>query len=209
MLIGPPNAGKSTLLAALSNARPEIAPYPFTTRVPQPGIMMWQDVPVQLVDLPPVSAEFVEPWVPNVIRSADAVLLVADLASDDVADATVEVAGTAGSNSYRAGRRASVRRRGRVDPPSEDVARGDRSSMPTGAWTVWKWLREWFRPQFPIVAGLGPDRREGLETLRDATYHLLGVLAGLYQSAWQASRSDQTLHASHRQHRAGPCQGNP
>ena len=91
MLIGPPNAGKSTLLAALSNAHPEIAPYPFTTRVPQPGIMMWQDVPVQLVDMPPISAEFVESWVPNVIRSADAALLVADLASDDVADATVEV----------------------------------------------------------------------------------------------------------------------
>ena len=52
MLIGPPNAGKSSLLAALTNARPEIAPYPFTTRLPQPGIMMWQDVPVQLVDLP-------------------------------------------------------------------------------------------------------------------------------------------------------------
>ena len=41
---------------------------------------MWQDVPVQLVDLPPISPEFVEPWVPNVIRSADAALLVADLA---------------------------------------------------------------------------------------------------------------------------------
>ena len=91
VLIGPPNAGKSTLLAALTNARPEIAPYPFTTRVPQPGIMMWQDVPVQLVDLPPISAEFVEPWVPDVIRSADAALLVADLASDDVAEATVAV----------------------------------------------------------------------------------------------------------------------
>ena len=70
MLIGPPNVGKSTLLAALTNARPEIAPYPFTTRAPQPGIMMWQDVPVQLVDLPAISPEFVEPWVPNVIRSA-------------------------------------------------------------------------------------------------------------------------------------------
>ena len=55
VLVGPPNAGKSSLLAALTNAHPEVAAYPFTTRVPQPGIMMWQDVPVQLVDLPPIA----------------------------------------------------------------------------------------------------------------------------------------------------------
>src|SRR5579885_3338996 len=59
-LVGPPNAGKSSLLAALTHAHPEIAPSPFTTRSPRPGILMWQDVPVQLVDLPPIAPEFVE-----------------------------------------------------------------------------------------------------------------------------------------------------
>ena len=53
--------------------------------------MMWQDVPVQLVDLPPIAPEFFEPWVPSVIRSADAALLVVDLGSDDVADAALAV----------------------------------------------------------------------------------------------------------------------
>jgi len=51
-LVGPPNAGKSAILAALTHAHPEVAAYPFTTRTAQPGIMMWEDVPVQLVDLP-------------------------------------------------------------------------------------------------------------------------------------------------------------
>ena len=87
VLVGPPNAGKSAILAALTHAHPEVAAYPFTTRTPQPGIMMWQDVPVQLVDLPPIAPEFLEPWVPSIIRSADAALLVADLGSDDVAEA--------------------------------------------------------------------------------------------------------------------------
>ena len=102
--------GRARLLAALTNARPEIAPYPFTTRAPQPGIMMWRDVPVQLVDLPPIAPEFFEPWVPDVIRSADAALLVADLASDDVAEAALGGARPAGRSSYRTGRRAPLRR---------------------------------------------------------------------------------------------------
>src|ERR1700756_1677151 len=61
VLVGAPNAGKSSLLAALTHAHPEVAPYPYTTRAPQPGILMWQDVPVQLVDLPPIAPDFFEP----------------------------------------------------------------------------------------------------------------------------------------------------
>jgi len=174
MLIGPPNAGKSTLLAALSNARPEIAPYPFTTRVPQPGIMMWQDVPVQLVDMPPVSAEFVESWVPNVIRSGDAALLVADLASDDVADATVEVLERlAATHTELVGELPydiedeSVRHLKTVIVASKLDADGARERLEV--------FREWFTPRFPIVPVSG-HTKEGLETLRTATYHLLGVV---------------------------------
>jgi len=85
-LIGPPNAGKSQLLKALSNANPAVADYPFTTQLPQPGMAEFEDIQIQLVDTPPVTAEFMEPWLPDIVRRADAALLVADLASDDVLD---------------------------------------------------------------------------------------------------------------------------
>ena len=81
-LAGPPNAGKSSLVRAISSAEPEIAPYAFTTRAPLPAMMNFEDVQVQLVDLPPVSDTYMEFWVPSIIRSADAVMLVVDLSDD-------------------------------------------------------------------------------------------------------------------------------
>ncbi len=84
VLLGPPNAGKSSLLAALTHAHPEIAEYPFTTRVPQPGMMAFEDVHVQLVDTPAVAPGHTEPWLPHLAHGADGLLLVLDVTADDV-----------------------------------------------------------------------------------------------------------------------------
>lgn len=86
VLLGGPNAGKSQLLASLTRATPEIAPYPFTTRAPQPGMMPWEDVSVQLIDMPPITKDFMEPYVQGIVRSADVAVLVVDLGSDDGID---------------------------------------------------------------------------------------------------------------------------
>ena len=84
-LVGPANSGKSALLKALTKATPEIAPYPFTTRFPLPGMMKFEDIQIQLIDLPPVSTEFTEPWFPEILRNADLWLLVLDLGQDPLA----------------------------------------------------------------------------------------------------------------------------
>jgi len=174
VLVGAPNAGKSAILAALTNARPEVAPYPFTTRAPQPGIMHWEDVPVQLVDLPPIAAEFFEPWETSVIRSADAALLVVDLASDDVADATdAALARLAEHHTELVGTLP-------YDVEDEAVQHVKtlmvaNKSDAEGAADRLEVIREWFSPRFPILA-ISAEGREGLDDLRRATYDLLGVL---------------------------------
>jgi len=51
-LVGFPNAGKSTILAAVTAARPKIANYPFTTLAPQLGVMYAHNREFVMVDLP-------------------------------------------------------------------------------------------------------------------------------------------------------------
>lgn len=78
VLLGPPNSGKSSLLGSLSNARPEIADYPYSTVFPVPGMMSFQDVSIQLIDLPPMTSDYDEPWMYNLIHQTDLCLLVFD-----------------------------------------------------------------------------------------------------------------------------------
>lgn len=83
-LVGAPNAGKSRLLSVVTHATPEVADYPYTTRTPIPGMMLFENVRLQIVDLPAISAEYTEPWTWQIIRNSDAVLWIVDLADDDI-----------------------------------------------------------------------------------------------------------------------------
>jgi hypothetical protein len=84
VIIGPTNVGKSTLVATLTNARPEVADSPFTTWQPTPGMMPIENIQIQLVDTPPLNRDYVEPELLDLIRRADLVLLVVDLQAGPV-----------------------------------------------------------------------------------------------------------------------------
>jgi ribosome-interacting GTPase 1 len=78
---GLPNAGKSKLISALTGTHLESAAYPFTTRLPHPAMMAYEDIQIQLVDLPPVSSQHMEFWLPTILRNADLLAVVVDLSS--------------------------------------------------------------------------------------------------------------------------------
>ena len=82
-LLGPPNAGKSSLHARLTGSKTDIGPYPFTTHLPIPGMCPFEDVHFQLVDLPPVTADYMEPWFVNALQPADGALLVIDVSDPE------------------------------------------------------------------------------------------------------------------------------
>lgn len=85
-LLGPPNAGKSSLHVKLTGSRADVGPYPFTTHEPMPGMLPYRDVSFQLVDLPPISADYMEGWFVNALQPADAALLVADISAPECID---------------------------------------------------------------------------------------------------------------------------
>jgi len=81
-LAGFANSGKSSILKSLTNANPVVADYPVSTVMPLSGMMPFEDIQFQLVDLPPVGNESTDGWVSGILRVADTLLLVVDLAED-------------------------------------------------------------------------------------------------------------------------------
>jgi len=78
-VVGLPNAGKSQLVASVTNAVPAVADYPFTTYAASPGMMPLENIQIQLIDTPPLVPQMIEWWLPPILRRADALLIVVDL----------------------------------------------------------------------------------------------------------------------------------
>ncbi len=87
VLAGLPNAGKSALVQALTGAPMRVADYPYTTQVPQPAMMPFEDLQVQIVDTPPVTPGETPGWLRALFRQADLLLLVVDLGADPFTEA--------------------------------------------------------------------------------------------------------------------------
>ena len=82
VLVGLPNVGKSQLVSSLTDASPEVADYPFTTQIPAPGMMIFENIQIQLLDTPPITDQRTGQRLNNVLRNADLLLLVVDLSQD-------------------------------------------------------------------------------------------------------------------------------
>ena len=84
VLLGTPNCGKSAIVAALTNAKVNVADFPFATGAPAPGMMHFEEVPIQLVDMPPITADYIAPGQVGTYRNCDLIAVVIDLSADVV-----------------------------------------------------------------------------------------------------------------------------
>ena len=89
ILLGLPNSGKSCLFSEITHASSEVGDYSFTTQKPIPGMTKFENIQIQLVDTPPVQLEHIEPGFPNLIRNADALLLLVDLTEEPISQVEI------------------------------------------------------------------------------------------------------------------------
>ncbi len=175
-LVGAPNVGKSALLAKLTHATPEVADYAFTTQLPQPGMMPFEDIQIQLVDLPPVAREYYKPWMGGLVRQADLALLVVDLGSDEVLDQAEDVIGIMEESRIRLA--SEVAAPGPEEEPDQGVKRtllvANKADLDQGGVNLGI-LKEFFRQRFDILP-VSAVTGQGLEEFRVEVFGRLEVV---------------------------------
>ncbi len=172
MLVGPANAGKSQLLAALTEAVPEIAEYPFTTQTPIPGMMKFEDIQIQLVDTPPIGHKEVRILLANTLRNADLIAIVIDLSSEPAGQVEATLQGL---------------KEARIEPFTDDATPTSPGAYPrkmllvgnkndlAGSNENWTVLRSRYDRLFPLVSVSATEAR-GLENLKTTFYHALNIV---------------------------------
>ena len=172
MLVGPANAGKSQLLAALTEAIPEIAEYPFTTKTPIPGMMKFEDTQIQLVDTPPIGHKEVRVLLANSLRNADLIAIVIDLSREPISQVEAALQGL---------------REARIEPlpdggkqvtpgsyPRKMLIVGNKNDL-AGSNENWERLRSQYARLFPLVS-ISAREGGGLEEFKRAIYQALNIV---------------------------------
>jgi ribosome-interacting GTPase 1 len=174
VLLGAPNTGKSRLLSKLTRATPEVAPYPFTTREPHAGMMEWEDIRIQLIDLPPITVDYLEGYLSSMVRSADAAVLLVDLGDDDgpfAAEAVIER--LAETKTMLVGQPPA----NHEDPRfhfTKTLLLATKSDLP-GAADRLQIVKELFGSRF-LIEVIAAETGAGLDELRQVLYRFLNVI---------------------------------
>ena len=159
-VVGLPNAGKSQLVSSVTNASPAVAQYPFTTHNATPGMMAFENIQIQLIDTPPLTEQSAGWWLPHMIRRADAMLMVVDLADNPLPQMEAVLADLENKKVKVVG--------------SKVLIVGNKLDI-AGAADNYSALNDKYREQFPVIA-VSAKKGVGLEELKRAVYQMLDII---------------------------------
>lgn len=174
-LIGSPNVGKSSIVAGLTNADTQIAQHPFTTAKPVVGMMPFEDINIQLIDTPPITDDFMDPLLPDLIRRADLILLVTDIGNDDALDQIETVMAKlaeskiklAADEAQDEGEYSEYTYKKVIIVANKEDLEGSRERLDI--------LEELYSQKFPIVA-TSAEKENELQSLKKQIYDALGII---------------------------------
>jgi ribosome-interacting GTPase 1 len=159
------NSGKSSILKSLTNANPVVADYPVSTVMPLSGMMPFEDIQFQLVDLPPVGNESTDGWVSGSLRVADALLLVVDLSEDPEIQAELLIGQL---TKWRIGLLKRSESSGERHGCKPAVVAANKSDLPAASEGLRR-LKSRYETLYPVVA-VSSAKKEGLEELRRSLF---------------------------------------
>ncbi len=164
-LAGFANTGKSSIIKSLTNAHPVVADYPVSTVMPLAGMMPFEDIQFQLVDLPPIGNETTDGWVSGILRVADLLLLVVDLsnAPDVRTDLLLEQLGTWKIKLLRQGESSAE-----CNGCKPAVIAANKLDIPSARDGLQR-LRSRYETRYPVVP-VSSATKDGLEELRRALF---------------------------------------
>jgi ribosome-interacting GTPase 1 len=173
VLVGLPNAGKSQLLATLTEAVTEVANYPFTTKVPMPGMMRFENIQIQLVDMPPLIDREAKPWLSHLLRNADILLVMVDLGEGPLMQMDVIMAELEGVKVKLIGMEVKDELLIGVAQKKALIV-GSKNDL-SNAGGNYEILRSRYGGQLPVVS-ISAQRGTGLEEMKRIIYEMLDII---------------------------------
>lgn len=162
VIVGLPSVGKSQIVSAITNASPTVAEYPFTTRNATPGMMEFENIQIQLIDTPPIVVQSIEWWLPHMVRRADALLIVVDLADAPLTQAEIIITELESRKVEITGGKAKA------------LIIGNKLDL-KGADRNYTALKNKYEGQLPVIAISARDSL-GLEQMKYEIYQLLDII---------------------------------
>lgn len=172
-LVGVPNSGKSQIVASLTGATPKVAVYPFTTQVPLSGMMPYQNILVQMVDMPAITDRDALPWLQGVLRNADLLLVVVDLGQDPIEEMRVTMEELENLRITLASK-ADGQTTDEFHPSRPALLIGNKRDLDHQGQNLERMERE-YGDRFPVASASALDGT-GLEDLREKIFLSMGIV---------------------------------